>query len=95
MNITRVHWTLAAAMVAIAFASPGRAGDSGAAAVSNQDLQAKVVFCKTCHGLAGQHGPVPANALLLQSAGTDVPGGSCRFRVDLRTNSVQAKRNRN
>jgi cytochrome c553 len=53
MNAICVHWTLAAAIVAMCFA-PGRAGDRGAVAFSNQDLEAKIIYCKTCHGLYGQ-----------------------------------------
>jgi cytochrome c553 len=52
MNAICVHWTLAAAIVAIV--APGRAGDRGAVAFSNQDLEAKIIYCKTCHGLYGQ-----------------------------------------
>jgi hypothetical protein len=52
MNAICVHWTLAAAIVAI-WVAPGRAGDRGVVAFPNQDLQAKIIYCKTCHGLYG------------------------------------------
>jgi cytochrome c553 len=52
MKSNCVHWTLAAAIVAI-FVVPGRAGDR-VVAFPNQDLQAKIIYCKTCHGLYGQ-----------------------------------------
>jgi cytochrome c553 len=54
MTLVGVYLTLAAAIVAMAFVAPGRAGDRGAATFANQDLLAKIVYCKTCHGLYGQ-----------------------------------------
>jgi cytochrome c553 len=53
MNFIGVQWTLAAAIVAI-WVAPAGARDRGPAAFSNQDLQEKIVYCKTCHGLYGQ-----------------------------------------
>jgi cytochrome c553 len=53
MNAICVRWTLAVAIVAMWVAS-SRAGDRGVVAFPNQDLQAKIVYCKTCHGLYGQ-----------------------------------------
>src|ERR1700730_13052922 len=44
--------TLQSAILAIAFAAAGRAQDTGI--VSERDLQAKIQYCKTCHGLSGQ-----------------------------------------
>ena len=43
------------------FIAPGRAQDAATAIVSKRDLQAKIEYCKTCHGLAGQgfRGAVP------------------------------------
>jgi cytochrome c553 len=43
---------LLAIAVAIVCAVPSRAQDT--AAVPNRDLQAKLEYCKTCHGLSGQ-----------------------------------------
>ena len=40
------------AVLAIAFANPASAVDRGA--VPNKDFEAKVQYCKTCHGLSGQ-----------------------------------------
>jgi cytochrome c553 len=53
MNAICVHWTLAVAIVAVCVA-PSRAGDRGVVAFTNQDLEAKIIYCKTCHGLYGQ-----------------------------------------
>jgi cytochrome c553 len=52
---------LRAAILAIAFCATARAQESRIAAVSNQDLQAKLAYCKTCHGSSGQgyHGAFP------------------------------------
>jgi cytochrome c553 len=41
-----------AAILVIVFTAASRAEDRGA--VSKQDLQAKIEYCKTCHGLSGQ-----------------------------------------
>jgi cytochrome c553 len=53
MNAICIHWTLAAAIVAI-WAAPSHAGDRAVVDFPNQDLQAKIIYCKTCHGLNGQ-----------------------------------------
>jgi cytochrome c553 len=44
---------LALTTLAIGFNTAGRAADD-MSAVSNHDLQAKMYYCKTCHGLSGQ-----------------------------------------
>jgi cytochrome c553 len=56
MKNHRTCLALAAALT-VAVAASARAED----AVSNQDLQAKINYCKTCHGLLGQgfRGAVP------------------------------------
>jgi cytochrome c553 len=51
MKIIGLKLTLPA-VLAIAFASPAGAAEHGAAA--NKDFEAKVQYCKTCHGLSGQ-----------------------------------------
>ncbi len=45
---------LAIAFAATAFAATGHADERGAAVSPRQDLQAKLEYCKTCHGLSGQ-----------------------------------------
>jgi cytochrome c553 len=47
---------MSASILAIAFSGVGRAAD-----VSTRDLQAKIQYCKTCHGLSGQgfRGAIP------------------------------------
>ncbi|WOJ91161.1 c-type cytochrome [Methylocapsa polymorpha] len=45
---------LQAAILAIVFSAAGRAEQSSTVAVSKQELQAKIEYCKTCHGLSGQ-----------------------------------------
>jgi cytochrome c553 len=42
----------AMAILALLFAAPGRAED--APVVPQRDIQAKIQYCKTCHGLSGQ-----------------------------------------
>ncbi|MTV32490.1 c-type cytochrome [Rhodoblastus acidophilus] len=46
--------SLAASFIVLFSAGAVRAEDSKPAAVSPQAVQAKLVFCKTCHGLSGQ-----------------------------------------
>src|SRR6266851_817413 len=59
MKIIRVRLALQTAILAIVFSAAARAEDT--AAVSARDLQAKIQYCKTCHGLSGQgyHGSFP------------------------------------
>src|SRR6202162_1489594 len=61
MKVFRLRSTLLAAILAIAFSGAGRAEDKAVTAFSKQDLQAKLEYCKTCHGLSGQgfHGAFP------------------------------------
>jgi cytochrome c553 len=49
--MTRVRLPLQMAILAIVLATAGRAD---AAAVSDRDLQAKMAYCKTCHGVSGR-----------------------------------------
>jgi cytochrome c553 len=51
MKIIGLKLALSAAL-AIAFASAGRTAERNVAA--NHDFEAKVQYCKTCHGLSGQ-----------------------------------------
>jgi cytochrome c553 len=54
MKVMSMQSALPAAIFAIVFSAAGRAQDSGTASFSQQDLQAKIVYCKTCHGMSGQ-----------------------------------------
>jgi cytochrome c553 len=60
MRAVRSHLLLLAAL-AILFAAPAHAQDAGTAGASKRGLQAKLEYCKTCHGLSGQgfRGAVP------------------------------------
>ena len=53
MRTGSLQLVLPAAILVVAFAVEARAEDRGAA-FSQQDLQAKLQYCKTCHGLSGQ-----------------------------------------
>jgi cytochrome c553 len=53
MKAKRLERVLQTAIVAILFAAAG-ADDATAAAVSPQELRAKLDYCKTCHGVSGQ-----------------------------------------
>jgi cytochrome c553 len=52
MKVIGLQLALPAAIFAIVFAGTGRAEERGA--VSSKDLEAKIQYCKTCHGLSGQ-----------------------------------------
>jgi cytochrome c553 len=54
MKAMRLQIALPAAFFAIVFAAYGNAQDRGIANFSQRDLQAKIVYCKTCHGLSAQ-----------------------------------------
>jgi cytochrome c553 len=56
-----VRSILSVAILVIALSATARAQGSRAAAASSQDLQAKLAYCKTCHGSSGQgyHGAFP------------------------------------
>jgi cytochrome c553 len=60
MRTVGSHLLLLAAL-AILFTAPVHAQDAGTAGASKRDLQAKLEYCKTCHGLSGQgfRGAVP------------------------------------
>jgi cytochrome c553 len=60
MKISNMRLALLTAILAIIFSASGRAEDTGANA-SKKSLDAKIVYCKTCHGVSGQgfHGSTP------------------------------------
>ena len=51
MKVVNLYLALSASILAIA--GVGRAAETGAS-VSTRDLQAKIEYCQTCHGLSGQ-----------------------------------------
>src|SRR5215813_5370052 len=53
MKIISLPLALPAAVLAIVFAGTGQAQERGGS-VSRTDLDAKIQYCKTCHGLSGQ-----------------------------------------
>jgi hypothetical protein len=61
MKILSLQSILQAAIFAFVYAPAGSAQDKGTAKFSQRELQAKIVYCKTCHGLSGQgyRGPCP------------------------------------
>ena len=55
MKVIRLQSVLQIAILAVAFSTAARASDDkAAAAVSKHDLQAKVDYCETCHGLSAE-----------------------------------------
>ena len=54
MKVMSLRLVLQTAVLVIVFSAPGRADDRGTAGISKQGLQAKLEYCKTCHGLSGQ-----------------------------------------
>ena len=54
MKVSSIRLALPTAILAIVFSATGRAEDAGKADFSKQALQAKIEYCKTCHGVSGQ-----------------------------------------
>lgn len=54
MRGIRFAMALKASVLVLVFATAGRADAADSTAVSTQDLQAKLNYCKTCHGLSGE-----------------------------------------
>lgn len=54
MKVMRLRSALQTAGLALVFLVAGRADDGFAGPASNQQIQAKLTYCKTCHGLSGQ-----------------------------------------
>jgi cytochrome c553 len=61
MKILSFPLALLAGLAATLCAAAGRAEGAGPAAYSKQELDGKLTYCKTCHGLSGEgyHGSVP------------------------------------
>jgi cytochrome c553 len=54
MKLFSVRLALQSIVLSIVLSATAHAEQRGGAALSNQDLQAKLDYCKTCHGLSGQ-----------------------------------------
>jgi cytochrome c553 len=54
MRLISLTSLLHAAIFAVAFTAAGRAEEGMTHSVSKQELQAKIVYCKTCHGVSAQ-----------------------------------------
>jgi cytochrome c553 len=61
MNLVNVTLSLQTTLLTIALAAPSSVQSAETATFSQQDLKRKLVYCKTCHGLAaeGYRGSVP------------------------------------
>ena len=61
MKVSSIRLALPTAILVIVFSATGWAEDAGTADFSKQALQAKIEYCKTCHGVSGQgfHGATP------------------------------------
>jgi cytochrome c553 len=61
MKVIGLRLALQTAFLTIVFAAAARAEGTGTPAFSQRDLQAKLEYCKTCHGSSGQgyHGAFP------------------------------------
>ncbi len=51
MILNRISWTMCATIMVVGFAAPSRAQDKD---FSKAEFDAKVAYCKTCHGVSGQ-----------------------------------------
>lgn len=69
MRLINGQLALRAALLVMAFVSTSRAEDAAKPAVSKQELQAKIQFCETCHGLdaRGFRGSAPMPRLAGQT----------------------------
>jgi cytochrome c553 len=54
MKIVGLGFALQAAILTVVFSASGHAEDKVKVDFSQQQLQAKIAYCKTCHGLSGQ-----------------------------------------
>jgi len=54
MKLIGVGLVLRATILTIVFSAASHAEDKGNATVPKQELQAKLEYCKTCHGVSGQ-----------------------------------------
>jgi cytochrome c553 len=61
MKVRSLQFAFGVVIFAAVFYAAAHADDKGMVAGARQDFQAKVEFCKTCHGLSGQgyHGYFP------------------------------------
>lgn len=61
MRINKLGLALQAAILLVGFSAPGHAEDKGKVDFSKPQLEAKIAYCKTCHGISGQgfRGSVP------------------------------------
>ncbi|WMT71162.1 c-type cytochrome [Bradyrhizobium sp. Ash2021] len=54
MKLIGLRLALQTALLTVAVSAAGHAEGKGNAAVPKQELDAKIAYCKTCHGLSGQ-----------------------------------------
>ncbi len=91
MKGIKAHVALQTAIVLIVFSAASRADDKSRPAFSQQELEAKIRYCKDCHGESGQgfrgHYPIP------RLAGQTVPYLESKFQhiVEHKQNSPTAE----
>ena len=54
MKLRSLHFVLPTSILAVVVSAAAPADENGGAAVSKHVLQAKLDYCKTCHGLSGE-----------------------------------------
>jgi cytochrome c553 len=54
MKVIGLRLALQAAILTVVFSAAAHAEDKGAAAVPKRELEAKIAYCKTCHGVSAQ-----------------------------------------
>jgi cytochrome c553 len=54
MKVIGLRLALQAAILTVVFSAAAHAQDKGAAAVPKRELEAKIAYCKTCHGVSAQ-----------------------------------------
>src|SRR3984893_14178334 len=54
MKVIGLRLALQTAILTVVFSAAAQAEGKGAPAVPKRELEAKIAYCKTCHGLSGQ-----------------------------------------
>lgn len=54
MKVIRSQWALPSAVLAMLFLAAGRSDAADRTGHARQDVQAKLEYCETCHGLSGE-----------------------------------------
>src|ERR1700680_3708708 len=54
MKVIGLRLVLQSAILTVVFSAAAHGEDKGATAIPKRELEAKIAYCKTCHGVSGQ-----------------------------------------